>query len=135
MSPESTPRRARRPSATSQLRRSKAERSKARPVQSSSRAAWLALADNVATGIVFLSFFVAHWIAQAMAWANASRSAAWHLSFDLLAAPLVHLAGSRTDDYFLELSVPNSLLWAAALTYLAARFRSRRERPGRLRKD
>ena len=33
--------------------------------------AWMALADNLATGAVFLSFFAAHWIAQAMAWANA----------------------------------------------------------------
>ena len=85
--------------------------------------------------MVFLSFFVAHWIAQAMAWANASRSEDWYLLFGLLGMPLVHLAGSRTDDYFLLLSVPNSLLWAAALTALAARFRSRRERMRRARKD
>jgi hypothetical protein len=57
------------------------------------------------------------------------------LLFDLLAAPLIHLAGSRTDEYFLMLSVPNSLLWAAALTYLAARFRTRRERARRVRKN
>jgi hypothetical protein len=135
MSHESTPRRARRQAATSQLRRTKAQRTKAQPIHSSSRAAWLAMADNLATAIVFVGFFVAHWIAQAMAWANAPRNAAWHLLFDLLATPLVHLAGSRTDEYFLELSVPNSLLWAAALTYLAARFRSRRERARRVRKD
>jgi hypothetical protein len=49
--------------------------------------------------------------------------------------PLVHLAGSRTDDYFLLLSVPNSLIWAAALTALAARFRSRRERTRGAGKD
>jgi hypothetical protein len=103
-------------------------RIKARPSDSSPRAAWLALADNLATGMVFLSFFVAHWIAQAMAWANAARDVEWHLLFGLLGMPLIHLAGSRTDDFFLLLSVPNSLLWAAALTYLAARFRMRRER-------
>jgi hypothetical protein len=93
------------------------------------------LADNVAIAMVFLTFFVAHWIAQAMAWANASANTAWRLLFDLLAAPLIHLAGSRTDEYFLMLSVPNSLLWAAALTYLAARFRTRRERARRVRKN
>ncbi len=103
-------------------------RIKARPIDGSPRAAWLALADNLATGGVFLSFFVAHWIAQAIAWANASRDANWHLLFGLLGLPLVHLAGSRTDDYFLLLSAPNSLLWAAMLTALAARLRSRRER-------
>ncbi len=95
----------------------------------------MALADNLATGAVVVCFFVAHWIAQAMAWANASRSEDWYLLFGLLGIPLVHLAGSRTDDYFLLLSVPNSLIWAAALTALAARFRSRRERMRRARKD
>ena len=95
----------------------------------------MALADNLATGMVFLSFFVAHWIAQAMAWANASRGENWYLLFGLLGMPLVHLGGSRTDDYFLLLSVPNSLIWAAALTALAARFRSRRERVRRAGKD
>jgi hypothetical protein len=93
------------------------------------------LADNLASAMVFLSFFVAHWIAQAMAWANASTNMAWRLLFDLLAAPLIHLAGSRTDEYFLMLSGPNSLLWAAALTYLAARFRTRRERARRVREN
>ncbi len=110
-------------------------RIKGRPIDGGPRAAWLALADNLATAIVVLSFFVAHWIAQAMAWANASRDANWHLLFGLLGLPLIHLAGSRTDDYFLLLSVPNSLLWAAALTALAARFRSRRERARRTGKD
>jgi hypothetical protein len=95
----------------------------------------MALADNLATGAVFVCFFVAHWIAQAMACANASRSEDWYLLFGLLGMPLVHLAGSRTDEYFLLLSVPNSLIWAAALTALAARFRSRRERMRRARKD
>jgi hypothetical protein len=110
-------------------------RIKAQPIDGSPRAAWLALADNLATGGVFLSFFVAHWIAQAMAWANASRNTDWHLLFGLLGLPLVHLAGSRTDDYFLLLSVPNSLFWAAGLTALAARFRARRERMRRAGKD
>ena len=103
-------------------------RTRARPTDGSPRSAWLALADNLATGMVFVSFFVAHWIAQAMAWANSSRDEDWHLLFGLLGMPLVHLAGSHTDDYFLALSVPNSLLWAAALTSVAARFRARRER-------
>jgi hypothetical protein len=103
-------------------------RVKARPIGASPRSAWLALADNLATGVVFLSFFVAHWIAQTMAWANSSCNTNWHLLFGLLGMPLVHLAGSHTDDYFLLLSVPNSLIWAAALTYLAARVRKRRER-------
>jgi hypothetical protein len=103
-------------------------RTKARPIDGSPRSAWLALADNVATGMVFLSFFAADWLAQAMAWANASRNAQWHLLFGVLGLPLIHLAGSHTDDYFLLLSVPNSLLWAAALTWLAGRFRARRER-------
>lgn len=122
MSLESMPRRARRRAATRQLRRIKGQ-----PIAGSPRSAWLALADNLATGIVFLSFFVAHWTAQTIAWANASRDLGWHLLFGVLGMPLVHLAGSYTDDYFLLLSVPNSLIWAAALTYLAARFRRRRE--------
>lgn len=95
----------------------------------------MALADNVATGMVLLSFFVTHWIAQAIAWANASRDAEWHVLFGVLGLPLVHLAGSHTDDYFLLLSVPNSLIWAAALTALAARFRSRRDHLGRAGKS
>jgi hypothetical protein len=91
----------------------------------------VALGDNLAIGMVFLSFFAGHWLAQAMAWANASRSLDWYLLFGLLGLPLIHLAGSHTDDYFLLLSVPNSLLWAAGLTWLAARFRARRERTRR----
>jgi hypothetical protein len=110
-------------------------RIRTQPIDGSPRAAWLALADNLATGMVFVSFFVAHWIAQAMAWANSSRDVQWHLLFGLLGLPLVHLAGAHTDDYFLVLSVPNSLLWAAGLTYLVARFRARRERARGLGKD
>jgi len=102
-------------------------RIKARPAEESPRSAFRALADNLATGFVFLSFFAAHWIAQAIAWANDSRSLDWHLLFGLLGLPLLHLAGSRTDQLFLLLSVPNSIIWAAGLTYLAARYRSRRE--------
>jgi len=49
--------------------------------------------------------------------------------------PMIHLAGSQSDNYFLLLSVPNSLIWAAGLTYLAARFRSRLERTRRAGKD
>jgi len=108
-------------------------RTKEPPPAESPRAALRALADNLATGMVFLSFFVADWIAQAMAWANSSRNTLWHLLFGLLGLPLIHLAGSHTDDYFLWLSVPNSLLWAAALTYLAARLRARREGTRRAR--
>ena len=110
-------------------------RVRTQPIDGSPRAAWLALADNLATGMVFVSFFVAHWIAQAMAWANASRGTDWYLLFGLLGLPLIHLAGSQSDNYFLLLSVPNSLIWAAGLTYLAARFRSRLERTRRAGKD
>lgn len=99
----------------------------AKPAPESPRAAWIAFADNIAVVMVFLSFFAAHWLAQAIAWANESRNAAWHLIFGLLGLPLVHLAGARTDDYFLPLSVPNSAVWAAVLTAVAARWRSRRE--------
>ncbi len=77
--------------------------------------------------MVFLSFFAAHWLAQAIAWANASRDTAWHVAFGVLGLPLVHLAGARADDYFMLLSIPNSAIWAAALTAVAARWRSRRE--------
>jgi hypothetical protein len=77
--------------------------------------------------MVFLSLLAAHWIAQAIAWANDSRGLDWHLLFGLLGLPLLHFAGSRTDQLFLILSVPNSVIWAAGLTYLAARYRSRRE--------
>jgi hypothetical protein len=103
----------------------------ARPAEEPPRSAWRALADNLATGLVFLSFFVTHWIAQAIAWASASRDMNWHLLFGLLGLPLVHLAGAQTDEYFILLSVPNSLIWAAGLTYVAARLRSRLERSGR----
>ena len=46
---------------------------------------------------------------------------------NVMVLPLLHLAGARTDQLFLLLSVPNSIIWAAGLTYLAARYRSRRE--------
>jgi hypothetical protein len=102
-----------------------------RPADESPRSAWRALADNLATGLVFLSFFVTHWLAQAIAWASASRAVGWHLLFGLLGLPLVHLAGAQTDEYFILLSVPNSLIWAAGLTWAAARLRSRFERSRR----
>jgi len=103
----------------------------ARPAEESPRTALRAFADNLATGLVFLSFFVTHWIAQAIAWASAARNMSWHLLFALLGSPLVHLAGAQTDEYFILLSVTNSLIWAAALTYAAARLRSRIERSTR----
>jgi len=106
----------------------------ARPVEESPRTALRAFADNLATGLVFVSFFVTHWIAQAIAWASASRNMSWHLIFDLLGLPLVHLAGAQTDQYFILLSVPNSLIWAAALTYVVARLRARIEQSARPRK-
>src|SRR5260370_42255526 len=98
---ESRPWRAKRQAATSPLRRSKA-----RPIQESPRSAWLALADNLASAMVFLSFFVSHWIAQAMAWANASANMAWRLVFDLLAPPPIHLAGARDGETFFVLPLP-----------------------------
>ena len=57
-----------------------------------------------------------------MAWANSSRDTEWHLLFGLLGLPLVHLAGSQSDNYFLLLSVPNSLIWAAGLTWSGGPF-------------
>ena len=77
--------------------------------------------------MVFLSLFAAHWLAQAIAWANDSRGITWHVLFGVLGLPLVHLAGARGDDYFLLLSIPNSAIWAAVLTALTARWRARRE--------
>ena len=106
---------------------------RASSVQTSGRSAFHAFADSIAVAMVFLSFLAAHWIAQAIAWANDSRSLDWHLLFGILGLPLIHLAGSQTDQYFFLLSVPNSLIWAAALTYLAARYRSRREQSTRRR--
>lgn len=100
---------------------------RASSVQRSGRSAFHAFADSIALAMVFLSFLAAHWIAQAIAWANDSRGLDWHLLFGILGLPLVHLAGSRTDQFFLLLSVPNSIIWAAGLTFLTSRYRSRRE--------
>jgi hypothetical protein len=76
---------------------------------------------KVSKTVSFLIIFVLHWVTQFVAWARADavRSThAAHLLWQVLATPLVEVAGSAMDQYFWLVVSLNSLVWATALTWL-----------------
>jgi hypothetical protein len=74
--------------------------------------------------LVFSGVMLGHWMAAFVTWAYAQRSGLMRLLWNILAAPLIHLTGSLTIQYFWAIATINSALWAAAATYLVARFRT-----------
>lgn len=76
----------------------------------------------MAKTLIFFGILTAHWIAQFLVWSYADRSAPARVVWNVLASPLIHLAGSLTNQYFWIVASLNSVLWAAALTYIVGRY-------------
>ena len=77
---------------------------------------------NVKKTLIFGSFLVAHSAAQFWSWAYALRSNTASQFWAILSAPLVQLAGFFASQYFWLVAELNSLLWAAALSFVVFRF-------------
>ena len=80
------------------------------------RSSWMAKT------IVFCGILVVHWIGQFLAWSHAESSAPMRVTWKILAAPLVPTVGSLANQYFWAVASLNSVLWAAVLTYIVARY-------------
>jgi hypothetical protein len=72
--------------------------------------------------LVFFAILIVHWIGQFVAWSYAERSGSMRLLWSILGTPLVHLSSSIANQYFWAAATANSVLWAAILTYVVARF-------------
>jgi hypothetical protein len=72
--------------------------------------------------VAFFGFLFTHGIAQFMAWSYAGRNAPAHVLWIILATPLIHVVGSLANQYFWIVASLNSVLWAAALTYVLDRY-------------
>jgi hypothetical protein len=77
---------------------------------------------NVKKALIFGSFFVAHSAAQFWSWAYALRNSTASQFWAILSAPLVQLAGFFASRYFWIVAELNSLLWAAALSFIVFQF-------------
>jgi hypothetical protein len=77
---------------------------------------------NVKKAVIFGSFFVAHSAAQFWSWAYALRNNTASQSWAILSAPLIQLAGFFASQYFWIVAELNSLLWAAALSFVVFQF-------------
>jgi hypothetical protein len=77
---------------------------------------------RVKKALIFGSFFVAHSAAQFWSWAYALRNHTVSQFWAILSAPLVQLAGFFASQYFWIVAELNSLLWAAALSFVVFRF-------------
>jgi hypothetical protein len=77
---------------------------------------------NVKKALVFGSFFVTHSAAQFWSWAYALRNNTASQFWAILSAPLVQLAGFFASQYFWIVAELNSLLWAAALSFIVFQF-------------
>jgi len=77
---------------------------------------------NVKKALIFGSFFVAHSVAQFWSWAYALRNSTASQFWAILSAPLVQLAGFFASQYFWIVAELNSLLWAAALSFVVFQF-------------
>jgi len=69
----------------------------------------------------FFGVLVVHWIAQFLLWGQAERTPSVRLLWNILASPLIHLAGSLSNQYFWVIASLNSFVWAAVFTYVFAR--------------
>jgi hypothetical protein len=76
----------------------------------------------LARTLVFVGVLAVHWIAQFFAWSYAERSAPMRVLWNILATPLIHVAGPLTNEYFWIVASLNSTLWAGTLTYVLARY-------------
>ena len=68
--------------------------------------------------VIFFGILIVHWGAQFAAWVYANAVFPNRLPWDILSAPLMLAAESLSGPAFWVLAALNSLLWAAAGTYL-----------------
>ena len=72
---------------------------------------------------MFLGVLAVHGIAQFFAWAYAENGGiVARTLWNILATPLIHLAGSLADQYFWTVAFLNSLIWATVVSYVSIRF-------------
>jgi hypothetical protein len=76
--------------------------------------------------VSFGILFTVHWVAQFLSWTYATSSTVGRWCWAILATPLIPLSGSLSNQYFWTITVLNSALWAAVLTFLISRFASKR---------
>jgi hypothetical protein len=73
-----------------------------------------------------MTTFIVHSVGQFIAWSYADSpvhsSSSMRVLWNILATPLFHVSGSFADHYFWPIAIANSVLWAAILTYVIARF-------------
>jgi len=72
--------------------------------------------------LLFFVILIVHWVAQFLAWSYAESSGSMRVLWNVLATPLVHVAGSLANEYFWMIASLNSRLWATALTFIIATF-------------
>ena len=77
-------------------------------------------------GLVFFGILVVHSIAQFLTWSYAERNTAARMVWNVLATPLFHASGSLATRYFWAVATLNSIIWAAMLTLLIARYALKR---------
>ena len=76
--------------------------------------------------LVFSAILIVHWTTQFLAWSYAEYSTLWRVVWNILATPLIHAAGSYSNQYFWIVASLNSVLWAAVFTYIASRYMLKR---------
>jgi hypothetical protein len=76
----------------------------------------------MARTLTFVTVLILHWVGQFVAWSYAERSAPARVVWTVLATPLVSAGGILANRHFWIVSSLNSILWAAVLTYVIARF-------------
>ena len=72
--------------------------------------------------LIFFAILILHWVGQFVAWSYAERNGSMRVLWSILATPFVHVSSSIANQYFWVIVTANSVLWAATLTYLVARF-------------
>ena len=79
----------------------------------------------MARTLVFVGSLIAHWVTQFVAWSYADRSTLARIAWNILASPLIHMAASLASKHFWVVASLNSVVWAAALTYVVGRYTMR----------
>ena len=74
--------------------------------------------QSVSKLIIFCGILFVHWGAQFAAWNLANQMFPNRVPWQILSVPLMLMAGSTPNASFWLLATLNSVLWAAALTYL-----------------
>jgi len=71
--------------------------------------------------LLFFAIAFGQFIAHFLAWSYAERSGSAHAIWTVLAAPLLLIAGSLSDEYFWVIAIANSCVWGALLLWVTNR--------------